>query len=155
MRIGGLRQKQRRQGQINICPIRIEDVPRRKNQTNHRSRSTQRFQLPHHVRQHSFRRARSQHDQQFILDIRQKPENRKSRQPRNNSKDHHHKQKARQIKSTHQRQQISQRSHSITPHRERHSSKRPKRRRAHHDPHNPEHHLVRYFNRAQRPLSHP
>src|ERR1035437_1391373 len=110
MRIGGLRDEQRGDGEIDRRAVQIERIAGGHNEAHYGFRAAQLFELDEQSRQNGFGRRRSQNDQQLLANVDQQFPHAESMDARDQAEHHKYEQAAGEV---HARQQLAQRQKGL------------------------------------------
>src|SRR5947199_1566596 len=132
-RVRRLREKQRRKRHIDVGAIEIKAVAGRDDEPNDGFGGAEALHLLDHVRQHGFRGARAEHDQQFVLDVNEEAQDREAGQTGDGAEHEENEEQTCEIEGRDQLEQVHQRDYAIRADGKRHGPKGPDRRRAHDD----------------------
>src|SRR5450830_537540 len=112
-RVGCLGNEQGGHRHVDVGAVQVERITGRHHQADHRLGGAQALQLRHQGRQGAFRRARTQHDQQFFLDVGDEAEDREAGKAGNGTEHDEDEQAASQVERTHQLGQRQQRIDAV------------------------------------------
>ena len=129
--VGRLSDEYRRHGQIDRRPVQVERITGGDHQPDHRFRAAELFHLGHHARQHRFRRGCAEHDQQFLLDVRDEANDGKAGPSRDEAEHDEDEQQAGEVEASHQLGERHQRGDAVFADGERHRAEGADRRRTH------------------------
>src|SRR5882762_2466202 len=138
MSVRRLREEESGKGEIDVGAVGVEAVAGGKDEAHDGARSTEAFELLHHVRENRFRRAGAEDDEEFVLNIGDEAEDGKTSEMRNCAENDDNENQAGGVEGAYQLEEIRERGDAVAGHGEGHAAESTERGGADDDANDPE-----------------